>query len=533
MDNRRNPDRDRMLEDILNNFDNDNKRTTSPGSNRNYTSRNNSVRSAPRKNVNPAAYSNDYQKTTGFAVSKTDRISQDEIPVSDAATTKLEIPEKNNNYQEYNTVNMQRAYTSDTQMNIRNNADYSQENFNDEPVKIRKANNESAYNGQNVPNRPSKRKKRKKRSARLPIVLMVTTLIFTVSICLSILIIAVGRDMLAIGKGDAVKMVTIPEGANAQSVAAILEEEGIIDIPKAFEIFSGMSGSDELFIPGQYELSPADAYETIIGKLTTEADDDSRETAEVTFIEGTSIYDAAKILEEKGVCSADRFIYYFNAGGYGFDFEEKLPTSTATKFYRMEGYLFPETYKFYLDSEPQSVCMKIYQNFENKMTDEYYRQMQKKGMTLDEVITLASIVQAEAPTAESMKKVAGVFYNRLSNEEDFPMLQLDPTTYYVEEIIKPNIQIKSTAIFEAYDTYQGYGLPPGAIGNPGIDAIEAVLYPDDNNYYYFCADIDTLEIYYSETLEEHEENLAIINGEVSEDDDDSDDEYYEEDYYYE
>ena len=147
------------------------------------------------------------------------------------------------------------------------------------------------------------------------------------------------------------------------------------------------------------------------------------------------------------------------------------------------------------------------------MTDEYYKQMDKMGMTLDEVITLASIVQKEAHEAESMKKIASVFENRLADPDDFPKLESDPTTYYVDEVIRPNIEIPSDAIFEAYDTYKGNGLPPGAICNPGIDAIKAVLYPDKTNYYFFCANIDTNEIYYAETNDEHEQNLETIRQE--------------------
>lgn len=520
MDNKRNPDRDKMLEDILNNFD-DKQNNRSTGTRRNtYSSRNHGGRTAPRKKINPAALNNDYARTTGFSVTPShENIEKEDINVPEAVTAKLNVSEKT-------------GLTDSIPDNaLTNTAHQEQYPFIENNKLNRPDNHPVEYRQAPVPyNKP--RKRRKKRSARLPIVLMVTTLIFTISICLSILIISVGRDMLAIGKGDVSKMVTIPEGANAKTVASILKEEEIIDIPRAFEMFSSLNGSDALFIPGQYELNSSDAYETIINILTTEETDDDRESVDVTFVEGISIYDAAKLLEENNVCPADRFIYYFNAGGYGFDFEERLPTSTVNKFYKMEGYLFPDTYTFYLDSDPESVCMKIYQNFENKITDEHFAQMQKKGMTLDEVVTLASIVQKEAPTSDSMEMVASVFENRLNNEDIFPKLQSDPTTYYVEEIIKPNIQIKSTAIFEAYDTYQGHGLPPGAICNPGIAAIEAVLYHDETDYFYFCADIDTMEIYYSETLEEHEEYLAMINGE-SDDDEDSEDEYYDEEYYYE
>lgn len=487
MNNRDDSDNGRVYDDIPGGAGSESNRTSG---------RSSSVRNISGKTVNPAALTS--SSSSGFAALKsTSNISKYSDPESDVNSS---------------DIDNSKVYTLNSEHSLYENYD-----------KNRTGNYTDGRTEANTDNRNAqhtyKSKKRKKRSARLPIVLMLTTLIFTVAICLSVLIISVGRDMLAIGKDGSLKMITISEGDDVKKVAQILEKEGIIDIPKAFEIVAKLSDADESFIPGQYELSPSYAYETIISKLTTEEIIENNETVNVTFLEGTSVIDAAKLLEENKVCDAERFIYYFNAGGYGFEFENKLPTSTASKFYRMEGYLFPDTYTFYIDSDPESVCMKIYQNFENKMTDEYYAQMQKKGMTLDEVITLASIVQAEAWNPESMKMVASVFENRLKNSDEFPKLQSDPTTYYVDEVIKPNIQIPSTAIFDAYDTYKGHGLPPGAIGNPGIDAIEAVLYPAETDYYYFAADIDTFEVFYAETLEEHEHNLAVINGQISNDDD--------------
>ncbi len=519
MGKKNNSENDKMLDDILNDFDDPNNRQPRGTANRNRNVRSSSGSNIPRKSVNPSSVSDN--NPSGFAVSRTsDNMEATKcmpVPESDTDGYGSMFDTTAGSYQEY-TLNIKRPAVYDEpqteKTNYSENAEYNQ-------------------------GRPPRRKRRRKKSARLPVVLMVTTLIFTVAIVLSILIISVGRDMLAIGKNDSKKMVTITEGADAETVARILEEEGIIDIPEAFEIIAKLNDADVTFIPGQYELSPSDAYETIINKLTTKETNDNRETVNITFVEGISIYDAAKLLAENNVCDAERFIYYFNAGGFGFDFESKLPTSTASKFYRMEGYLFPDTYTFYVDSEPESVCMKIYQNFENKMTEEFYKQMQRKNMTLDEVITLASIVQAEAADPDEMKKIAAVFENRLSNPDKFPKLQSDPTKYYVRDVIKPNIQVPSTAIFDAYNTYEGNGLPPGAIGNPGLAAIEAVLYPSSNNYYYFAADIDTLEVYYAETLDEHEHNLAVINGEIS-DDEGADEDYnyedyddYDDDYYYE
>ena len=140
-----------------------------------------------------------------------------------------------------------------------------------------------------------------------------------------------------------------------------------------------------------------------------------------------------------------------------------------------------------------------------------YDKMQEQNLSLNQVITLASMVQAESANKEQMRMVASVFLNRFNNSLDFPKMQSDPTKKYVNEVIKSNIKMSSydlyQKVFDSYDTYVGVGLPPGPICNPGIDAIEAVLDPADTDYYFFCHNIKTREIYSAKTNDEHEKNL--------------------------
>lgn len=360
--------------------------------------------------------------------------------------------------------------------------------------------------------RPQPKKKKKKRkkhkSARVYGVLIMLTLIFVISITLAMGIIEVGKDMLGINGTETLVLFTIPEGATTQEIAEDLHEAGIIEIPQAFVYFSRLSDADAGYIAGEHEVSSAMAYEALIAELTGV---EERETVDVMFPEGITLIEAAQKLEEANVCEAQKFIYYFNTANYGYDFESKLPTNLSKlKFYRMEGYFFPDTYTFYEEMEPADVCRKIYVNFDVKMTDEYYTRMEELGLTLDETITFASIVQAEAASSEDMKDVASVFWNRLNDSDTFPMLQSDPTTKYVEEVIKPNIDLPDELIYNAYDTYVCSGLPAGAIGNPGIAAIEAVLYPSETEYYYFYANVDTGVTYFAKTLEEHYANEQLI-----------------------
>ena len=230
-----------------------------------------------------------------------------------------------------------------------------------------------------------KRRKRSHRSSgRIFGVLIMLTLIFVISISLAIGIIEVGKDI----------SFNIPEGATTPEIAEDLQEQGIIRIPKAFVYFSRLSDADANYIAGDHEISSAMAYEALVKELTGTAITEEMTAVDVMFPEGCTLIDAAQRLEEANVCDSQRFLYYFNAGGLGYQFEEHLPSGGSNlKFMKMEGYLFPDTYNFYEDMEPDAVCQKLYLNFDSKITEEMYDRMDEMDVTLDEVITLASIIE--------------------------------------------------------------------------------------------------------------------------------------------
>lgn len=351
------------------------------------------------------------------------------------------------------------------------------------------------------------KKRRKKHGFRRFIFgLFLTMIIVGVSVFLALTILKYSKEFLGIDKSDVVVTIEIPYGVNTTEIADILYNEGIIEEVNLFRIFSKIKGTDGSYVSGIHKFSPKMSYDDMVTELITGAEE-VRETADVTFPEGITLIEAAERLEESGVCAADEFIKAFNNSTFGFDFEELVKVNSM-KFYKMEGYLFPDTYTFYLEEDPRVVVKKIYKNFEAKITPDLYGRMKDLDMTLEEVLTLSSIVQAEAAYKSDMKMVASVFLNRLNNSSEYPLLQSDPTTKYVNEVIKPNIEINSKAMFTAYDTYQGAGLTPGPICNPGIEAINAVLYPAETDYYYFCSNIDTGEFFYAKTLSQHEANLV-------------------------
>lgn len=228
-----------------------------------------------------------------------------------------------------------------------------------------------------------------------------------------------------------------------------------------------------------------------------------KKTGEVTTVnlwQGMSIELMARRLNEKGVCRYEDFISAVNKEYPDFKYEDYISDNT---FYRYEGYLFPDIYEFYLYEDAETVVKKLLKNFEKRVTDELVSEIEKSGRSLNEVLTLASVVQGEAPDKENMRKVAQVFLNRLDNSKTFPKLQANPTSNYANDVI----MAFNPTLANEYDTYKTDGLMPGPINNPGIMAIEAVLYPDTSvSDYFFCTDKVTKEFYYAKTWEEHKLN---------------------------
>lgn len=361
-----------------------------------------------------------------------------------------------------------------------------------------------------APKKKQKRKKRKK--GRVISALIITFLVLAVSIAISVMALTFGRDILGIHNDTKTRIVDIPTGSNTEDIAHILEDAGVINHPDLFVFFAGMSDKDGQFTAGEHEVRPDMAYETLFEELASPAMN-AAGTVQIMFQEGITLQEAAEMLESTNVCDADEFLEFFNKKAiYGYTYESYLPSFVNEKFYTMEGYLFPDTYIFYEDMDVDLVCQKILENFDSKITPEFYERLEELDLSLDEMLTLASMIQAEAGTVEQMTKISSVFWNRLNNPTTFPKLQSDPTSNYVEEVIKPNIKEANPEMYAAYDTYQGEGLPPGAICNPGLDAIRAALYPATTEYYFFYANLDTRETYFSKTLQEHEAIQERVEG---------------------
>lgn len=330
----------------------------------------------------------------------------------------------------------------------------------------------------------------------------------TVLLCvfIAVMFLRVFNDVLAFITENRAVTITIDADDTVDDVAGKLKDAGLIKYDWLFSYVAKFEGSTGPYQEGEHTLNDNMNYMQLLSEI--EVQPVARETVWVTFTEGMTVDQMADLLEENGVCDADDFREEVMSGAdYGYDFEQEMSTSSDI-YYPLEGYLFPDTYEFYTNETPANVITRMLQNFQNKI-DTVQDQMTEMGLTQHQTITLASIIQSEASgDPANMALVSSVYWNRLNDPENFPMLQSDPTRNYANSTILMTGQSSTyQRMAAAYDTYQCTGLPAGPICNPGMDAILAALSPETTAYYYFISDSDG-NFYFAETLEQHEANIA-------------------------
>lgn len=355
-----------------------------------------------------------------------------------------------------------------------------------------------------------KRNRLKSRKNRWIFTLVWLCMVLLVSFTLASYLIRGSNDFFAVGRAEGTTSVTIPENVTMEELTKILYEAGAIKEPQFFDLYCSVTVDEdemEYFQPGTYQLETNMDYQDIISTL--QGGSESKEVVSVTFPEGVTALEAAALLEENEVCSSEDFLTAINTA----DFDEYTMigeiTNASEKYFKLEGYLFPDTYQFYKGEEIDSVVSKMLYNFQNR-TEDLEEDIANSGMTMDQIVILASIIQREAANTQDMANVSAVLHNRLDYGADYGIysLQCDSTMYYPYKTAS-DVPAEGARAYGNYDTYQVQGLPAGAICNPGLDAIEAALHPNtegDAPYYlYFCHAADGTA-YYATNEADHNYN---------------------------
>ena len=314
--------------------------------------------------------------------------------------------------------------------------------------------------------------------------------------------------------------VSIQQGSGVGTIANALKEAGVIKFPRLFRWYVGRQGAAGKLQYGDFTLQTGGySYDGLIAALSAYAQADS---VRLTFPEGTTAIAIARKMEDAGLCSAEDFLAEANTGDFSsYRFWQYVPDDkdAPDRFLKCEGYLFPDTYDFLKDDTVHHYVETFYAHFDKQITDEMYAAMEEQGMTLPEVVTLASFVQEEAGNAQD-DNVAQVFRNRLAEGSPYPKLQSNTSSYvqsdadnnYLWNWVAPYYGSWDSIpenIRTAYDTYTCTGLPAGPISNPGIAALRAALAPQPDeeaeDAYFFVTDRKG-NYYYARTYADHQKN---------------------------
>ncbi|MBE6606409.1 MAG: endolytic transglycosylase MltG [Ruminococcaceae bacterium] len=335
--------------------------------------------------------------------------------------------------------------------------------------------------------------------------------VLAVSIMLSVMIISVANDIFAFIKDDEAVTVVVPENCDTNTLAEILADAGAIKHPSVFSAYIKFKNKEGEYLPGTYQVSPSLNYDYMIYEFKEKTPE--RTTVVVTIPEGYSTDQIVKLLVEKGLGTYEGYLRAINEYEFEYKFLENSENFSSDRYWRLDGYLYPDTYYYYSDSTEETVIYKMLENFNNKFAEEYYTRAEELGMTVDELITLASMIQKEVRYADEFGNVSSVFHNRLKSPANFPHLDSDATIVYaIEHETGERPETLSDTSYESpYNTYKCIGLPPGPIANPSIEAIRYAMYPNKTSYYYFVSG-PSGRTTFSRTYSEHLNAIAELYG---------------------
>lgn len=295
-------------------------------------------------------------------------------------------------------------------------------------------------------------------------------------------------------KGEPV-LIRIKTGTPTKVIAEDLEKQQLIKNAAVFRFAAKLQGLENSLQAGEYSISPSMPIRQMLIMMS------QGQTAyqQITIPEGYTVDQIAELLAEKNLASPTKF----KALAKNF---APFPYTTATPNtkYSVEGFLFPDTYRVVRGTSEEELLTMMVNQFDANLTPDIRQRAAELGLSIREVIVLASLVEKEAKLSEEQPIIAGVFANRL--KQNMP-LQSCATIQYILGYPKAELSIQDTQIASPYNTYQNMGLPPGPIANPGTAAIKAVLAADKTDYLYFVADKQGKH-HFSNTYEEH---LAAIN----------------------
>ena len=334
---------------------------------------------------------------------------------------------------------------------------------------------------------------------------------FLFIICLSVVLACLGwmaaSDVLALNKKEFTTTITLPVSifetetvvkydenhnpigtervthADIDYIADALKDAGLIEYKWLFKAFCKISHADTKVAPGEYELRSNYDYQALIRHMSPFSG--GALTVKVTFPEGLNMRQMFLLLEENGVSKYDDLMAAAADYKFNYDFLDELDAGDPS---RLEGYLFPNTYEFYVNMQPASAINKFLETYYYSFDEEMQQQLEASGRDMREIVTIASMIEKEAANDEERPLIASVIYNRLNT--GMP-LGIDATILYIHPEHEGAPTAEMLAEDSPYNTRDRIGLPPTPICNPGLASLKAALNPASTNYYYYALDTET------------------------------------------
>lgn len=327
-------------------------------------------------------------------------------------------------------------------------------------------------------------------------------------VCIAVVVLAVtqiGRNWLVPANANDTQIVEveIPEGTPVSTMGDILEEQGLIRSSSAFSLLVRVQGAAANLQAGVHDLSPSMTMPEIVAALQEGAEEAG--LLKVTVNEGLTVDQIAEVVADSTSYSAEDFLNLMSNQEFLAQLVQQYPILTDSYNnpnvrYVLEGYLFPATYDVAQGETLESLVTQMVDKT-NEVLSKYQADIDASSYSLQDIMSIASLVEKEGQTTEDRKLIAGVFYNRL--EQGMP-IQSDISVLYALGTHKEMVTYDDLEVDSPYNLYTNAGLPPGPMNSPSEDAIAAALEPTDNDYLYFYANLKTGEVFYTDNYEQHQ-----------------------------
>ena len=351
--------------------------------------------------------------------------------------------------------------------------------------------------------RPRKRKKR-----RFNILVYLLFVLVTSAILAGVGWLLI-NDLCAFNKEDITATIEVTADDTVSTIADKLEDAGLIQYKWFFKLFASVADAKDKIGTGTYELNTDMDYRALIVGMHNSSGNLNSDTVRITIPEGYTVSQIIHLMAEKGVNTEENLLEAAKTASFSYEYIN----NNSEDISRLEGYLFPDTYDFYLNEKPANALNRLIKNFDSKLDDDLLAQAEARDYDLKKIITIASLIEKETDGTDQAK-IASVIYNRLEGSGDkggtYGLLQIDAALLYALPDHEGPITNADKQTDSKYNLYKYAGLPPTPIANPGLAAIEAALEPDTTDYYYYALGKDGKH-HFSKTLQEHNEFLNSGN----------------------